>query len=181
MPTAYKLSAPDNDRHMLRGDAEPPRCGSCGLITDLTWVDPAFTAPTEALDISFTFDNRPIASRAFRETCDDESAFVSVDARHDWSLVAPTQVVRFDSVRRRTRFEGRCEACGQYAAVAGARPVYLLDEVAPDALVRTDIAFGTSDERYPLILVGVALAERLRQAELSGLDLMPVEDSIDAQ
>lgn len=50
----------------------------------------------------------------------------------------------------------------------------LEDLPLPDRLVRTDVEFGSGDEKTPLLLVGVRLGQELRAARLKGLELEEV-------
>ncbi|MGB3410169.1 MAG: hypothetical protein WBA45_03140 [Microthrixaceae bacterium] len=176
MILGYLLAPVDNDSYMLQGDMPHPACSACGYVTDHEWIDPSFRLRKPALDAGYTYDGYLIVSERLRSVVGDRGALYDVlpsEPGH-FSLRADEEV-RFDTVRRRTRFEGLCETCGRYEAVAGATPVFLIDQQPlPDRLVRTDIEFGSGDEKGPLLLLGEGLGRKLQAAGLKGVDLVEV-------
>ena len=85
----------------------------------------------------------------------------------------PSVVVAFDAAARETRFEKPCPVCGTYEEVAGATPVFLKPgAVVPDnGFARTDLEFGSGDEKMPLVLCGDQAAQVLKSKRLKGLRL----------
>lgn len=60
--------------------------------------------------------------------------------------------------------------------VAGATPAFLrVNQPLLDQLFRTDVEFGSGNEQHPLIVMGPGVAERLRNADLLGIDLLPAQ------
>lgn len=175
-PVGFVLSAADNGSFMLRGDAPHPACPACGLATARDWVDPAFRLTGSRLDASYTYDGYFVASERFVTVVGERSAtFVDLPSEPGFFAVVPQVAVAFDSERRGTRFDDLCPTCGRYRSVAGATPAFLrLDGPLPDVIVRTDVEFGSGDERHPLLLVGPDLANRLVAAALTGIELSPV-------
>jgi hypothetical protein len=128
--------------------------------------------------VSFTYDGRLIVSDNFRSACKpfEGAVFCPLPALPGWHLLLATNVVAFDVVRRRTRFEPTCGSCRVPTAVAGAFPAFLIGSpVLSDAIFRTDVEFGSGDEMSPLLLVGTGVAEALRHQRLRGLELEPIE------
>lgn len=160
------------------GDACPPRCPECQGVTNVSWVDPTYRPPVGAPDVSCTYDNRLVVSARVREVFPPhETLLIPLPAAPGFSVLLPRVEVRFDSATRRTRFLDPCPVCQRYGSVVGATPVFLLDKVPADDCARTDIAFGSGDEQYPLVLVGVGLANRLDRAGLRGLELQRTEQA----
>jgi hypothetical protein len=178
-PVGFVLSAPDNGSFMLRGDAPHPACPTCGLATAREWVDPAFRLTGLRRDASYTYDGYFVVSDRFVAVVGQRAAtFVDLPAEPGFFAVVPQVAVEFDSERRGTRFEDLCSACGRHGSVAGATPAFLLlAEPLPDAIARTDVEFGSGDERHPLLLVSPDLASRLVAAALTGVELSPVAPS----
>jgi hypothetical protein len=176
----YWLLGPDNGSHMYQGDADPPRCESCGVVSDSRWVDPAFrlTARGEQYDLSYTYDGCLIVSERFRIAAKGlvGMEYLPLPGQRGWFLAVVEPEVAFDVIRRRTKLEGWCASCGRYTVVAGAAPVYLVDapDQLPEGFHRTDVAFGTGDELHPLVLVGAEGGRVLAGARLRGLSLEPV-------
>lgn len=49
--------------------------------------------------------------------------------------------------------------------------------VPAKGFVRTDLEFGSGDEKTPLVLCGDEAANELRRVKLRGVDLMPVKEA----
>lgn len=98
------------------------------------------------------------------------------DAPHFFAVRA-MRAVEFDAERRKTRFTTLCQFCGQYESVVGARPAFLKigSVVEEREFVRTDLEFGSGDEKHPLLICGKTAAEAISDAELKGLDVKPIE------
>jgi hypothetical protein len=146
------------------------------MVTDRGWIDPGFKPGRIDLDASYTYDGYLIVSERFRSlAAGDGVRFHELPSAPGFYSVVVDNVVQFDTARRRTTFERRCRECDRFFVVAGATPVFLkVTEPLPDTLHRTDIEFGTGDEQHPLIIIGPGLAEALRAASLTGVDLRPV-------
>jgi hypothetical protein len=90
--------------------------------------------------------------------------------------VYASRLVEFDFTRRNTRFIAHCSQCGQYESVVGAIPVYLKGgEIGEREFARTDLQFGTGDEKHPHLLCGESAANALKRARLRGVDLIAID------
>jgi hypothetical protein len=147
------------------------------LVNDRAWIDPAFELRNTRFDASYTYDGYLIVSRRFRAIAETPGAlFIDLPSCPGFYSLVIDNLVQFDAVRRKTTFEQPCAECGRFFVVAGAKPAFLMISSAlDDALYRTDLEFGTGDEQHPLVVMGPGLAERLREANLAGVDLQPVE------
>jgi hypothetical protein len=176
MIEGYLLTARDNDQYMLRGDAPHPACGSCGMASDRSWIDPSFTMVRTRLDASYTYDGYMIVSEQFRSIAGTASGrYLDLPSSPGFFVLTADHEVEFDAARRGTSFDRPCTACGRHFAVAGATPVLLVRSGSlPDIVSRTDVEFGTGDEQHPLLLVGPGLARRLREAHLIGFELLAI-------
>lgn len=154
------------------------RCPTCGALLT-KWNDPltGLVIKKRRFDISITYDGVVVVSDAFKTAYDlnglsglwfvplpDDSAFFNIQA---------TDIVAFDAERRGTRFIKQCDSCGQFESVAGATPIYLKEgsTIADLGFVRTDLEFGSEDEKHPLLLCGPSAGKALKHAKLKGLDL----------
>lgn len=173
----YCVLGPDNDLHMLGWDAPHPVCPRCGIAVDKEWVDPGFKLAKTRYDLSYTMDGYVIVSERFRGFAHGRGArFIPLPSSGGFYSLRVDEVVPFDTKRRRTRFEDRCDECSRFQTVVGATPVFLVNDTPlPDRFVRTDVEFGSGDEWHPLILVGSGLRDDLHAARLSGLEFLPVE------
>ncbi|HRI68290.1 MAG TPA: hypothetical protein PK156_28870 [Polyangium sp.] len=130
-------------------------------------------------DISGSYDGVDVASRRFKDLY-ERSGMTGLQFKElgdDAFAIRATNVVAFDAVRRGTKFEKKCDACGIYESVTGATPVYLLPgEVVPDmGFARTDLEFASGDEKHPLLLCGEGVAKILWAAKLKGIVLQKVK------
>lgn len=173
----YSVYGQDNDSYAFRA-ADLKRCPTCGLLlekwsTTLAGVQVA----KRRLDISCTYDGLLVGSMRFVDFC-RESGFTDLVTRQlpdDPSFFALSSdiVVKFDTVRRRTRLLDLCSECGRYNTVAGATPVFLLaGEIVPErGFARTDLEFGSGDEQHPLLLCGAGVGQLLETRSFRGLEL----------
>lgn len=177
MILGVSLSGPDNGGYMLSGAGGVPRCGVCGCALTHDWINPSYVLPGTTFDFSATYDGYSIVSERFRGVLGEENAvYRELPSQVGFFALYATRVVEFDVKRRQTSFEDFCNGCSRYRHVAGATPVFVVGDIPlPDVLVRTDVEFGSNDERHPLLLIGRGVAAGLRAAELSGLNLRPIE------
>jgi hypothetical protein len=175
----YTLNGQDNDTHMFDQRSGISRCPTCGYRLDFAASNPAYRLRRMTLDISSTYDNQTIVSRAFKEIC-DQLAFPGVEfiAFKDEPMyfhLMPTRRVTFDSERRRTRFIKLCDQCGNFESVIGATPA-LLKVTVPlsTGFFGTDILFGSGDEKSPLDIVSIDTRLALEATDLKGLEFGPV-------
>jgi len=166
----------DNDRYVFRDRDDVPRCERCGGLLDkwegdqIRLDDPV----SIGMDISTTYDGVVVVSPRFREVV-AESDLVGLsflELHGGFAVLRATRRIAFDAATRRTRFEERCDACGNCESVIGATPAFLMPpvDVRPVEFVWTDIEFGSGDEKSPLLVCGDRAARALRRAKLSGLD-----------
>ena len=176
MTVGVALSAPDNDSYMLADGASFPACRTCGLVTDRTWVDPVFKPVETCFDASYTYDGYLIVSERFRSIAESATTrFVPLASAAGFYSLVIEAVVPYDVERRKTILEQPCQTCGRFFVVAGATPVFLaVADPLADELFRTDVAFGSGNEQAPIPVMGHGFGQRLRGANLAGVDLRPV-------
>ena len=154
------------------------RCAHCGDLLN-KWDEQltGLVIKKRRYDVSFTYDGVMVASSAFKSVYDSSGLtglrFTPLpDDRTFFSIQADT-VVRFDAKRRGTRFEKQCSACGRFESVVGATPAYLMEgsPIPDQGFRRTDLEFGSDDEKSPLLLCGPSAGQALKAAKLKGLAL----------
>jgi hypothetical protein len=129
-------------------------------------------------DISHTYDGQTIVSKAFKEFCEkNEYRWIKFgefenDPNHFHLILR--RVVKFDAVRRKTRFEHLCPHCGNYESIVGVKPAYLLvNEPLGDGFYRSDLLFASGNEKHPLTFVGIQTRAKLKLSGLKGLEFAP--------
>jgi hypothetical protein len=190
-PTATppaSLGGYDNDSYMVAWcegrlddvDDVPDNvfCPACGWKTKWQFTRLSFKIRRKAKkrDISVTYDLATIVSQRFRDIAialgETASIFVPLPAEPGFFHLVPRRIVAFDVKKRQTEQEDLCPHCGLYAQTAGAVPAYLAEPFPKRGhIFRTDILFGSYNERTPLPLISGKLHAALREAKLSGLNL----------
>jgi hypothetical protein len=155
------------------------RCGTCGALLE-KWDDslPGLVIKKRCFDIAITYDGVLVVSKAFKTVYESNGLsglrFVPLPDDPTFCSINAAGVVEFDAVRRGTRFVRQCATCEQFESIVGATPIYLKEgSMIPDVgFVRTDLEFGSEDERHPLLLCGASAGKALDNAALNGLDLV---------
>jgi len=161
------------------------RCEACGELLD-KWNESleGFIVRKRKLDISSSYDGVTVVSVRFKSMYEstDLSGLVFCQLPDDpkFFAIRPERAVEYDAERRGTRFVKPCPQCGRYESVVGATPVYLKPgaEIAANEFVRTDLEFGSDDEKSPLLLCGNSAAMALRAANLEGLELERLQEYV---
>lgn len=146
------------------------------------WDEPLsnFVIKKRRLDISITYDGMLIASQRFKSFYDANDlsglVFRQLPGDRDFSAIHAVKVVEFDAERRKPRFITPCPRCGRFESVVSATPVFLKagSEVEGTEFVRTDLEFGSGDQKHPILICGQVAADSLSDAKLNGLDLLPI-------
>lgn len=162
--------------------SDVPRCSVCGYVTDSEFVNPRFRLSRKTADVSFTYDNRCIVSQRFRAFClrrnCDGVVFVDLANDPGWYALISRKVLTFDSERYGTRFQKQCPVCRRFESVTGASPAMLRNQrtAIPDGIYRTDIEFGSGDEKSPSLIVGKITGERIKAAKFRQVVLEAIEE-----
>ncbi len=152
------------------------RCESCGELLN-KWEESltGLVLKKRKYDISVTYDGVTVVSirfkTAYEKECLSGLSFRQLPDDPDFFAISAAEKVEFDAERRKTRFVKPCPACNHFESVVGATPVYLKTgaTIGIREFVRTDLEFGSNDEKHPLLLCGEIAANSLRTAKLRGL------------
>lgn len=176
---AYVLLGPDNDSYMYRTWQEAPRCAICNAVLDHSALNPDFELKRDVYDASFTYDGACIVSELAKRIIGalEGTNLVRLRKHAGFYLLNVTSTVEFDAERRKTRFEKFCQGCQRFRAVAGATPAYVRghSSALPSGIYRTDVEFGSDDERHPLLMVSSDVRDQLLREAYKGVRLEPVE------
>lgn len=173
----FKLSAEDNDLIFFGDRHDVKRCPACSALLD-KWNEDLSRVPIRRApkyDVSYSNSGVYVVTKRFR-TCVEGNSLTGLEftpLQTGLFSIRPKVSVPFDATRRGTQFLKQCQVCGQYESVVRASPVFLAgNTVIPErGFVRTDLEFGSFDEKHPLVLCGSEAAEVLRGANLKGLML----------
>jgi len=171
----------------MSGDSRPglQRCEACGELLD-KWSEQlaGLVVKKRKLDIGCTYDGVTAVSKQFKSVYDAAGllglTFHQLPNDPEFYAIRPERAVEYDADLRGTRFLKRCPHCGCYESVVGATPIYLKpgSTIGASEFVRTDLEFGSDDEKSPLILCGESAAEALNTDKLKGLNLERVKGGI---
>jgi hypothetical protein len=175
----FVLAPQDNAFEFFRGNSAAVRCPQClQLLDKFGQTLPKGTIARPAThDVSISTDGVLVTSTAFRASVLEllgSDAMEFIPLMHGMFAAMPRRTVQFDARKRGTQFENQCSTCGQYETVVGATPVFLADasSLGSTDIARTDLEFGSGDEKCPMILLGIEAARRLNGCRLKGLALV---------
>jgi hypothetical protein len=180
-PPIHQALVPD-----MSGRSHPGvrRCEECGELL-AKWEEPLgdLVLKKKRFDIGATYDGVDLVSSRFKAVY-EENRLIGLDFRPlpkvpAFFAVLPTRVVAYDAERTKTQFIKPCSRCGRFESVTGATPVFLRPgtNLQDHEFVRTDLEFGSGDEKSPLVICGEVAAADLSRARLKGLDLEPLGSS----
>jgi len=194
----YSLSYHDNDTYMFdlkKFDPDLSHCTKCGYRLDFEPTNPKYKlgrpskdsadclypAARKAYkyDLSCTYDGQTIVNTAFKTFCEKNGCakdffFKGFEKDKDHFHLIAKKKIKFDAERRKTRFEKLCSECGNYESIIGATPAFLLvPKPLKDGFYRSDLIFGSGNEKHPLLLVGIETRELLKASKFKGMDFEP--------
>ncbi len=158
------------------------RCETCDELL-AKWEESlnGLVIKKKSYDVSSTYDGITIVSDAFKEVYERNRftglVFQPLPDSPSFYGVQATRTVQYDAGRRGTRFLDQCSSCGRYESIVGATPVYLKPGMVIGDLefVRTDVEFGSSDGKSPLLLCGKSAGDVLQSESMKGIELLEVE------
>lgn len=179
MSKNYSLSGYDNDSYMCSStdrvfeEMESLEvCPKCGYRTDFEYINKNFRVKRRTNDISYTYDGYCIVSLKFKEACErahlQSVQFTKLPGDKEYFHLKSACIVEFDTEKRKTRFENKCEECGNYESTVGATPAFIKGELASD-ICRTDIMFGSGNAKHPMILISEKAKEVFEREKLNGV------------
>ena len=182
--TEFVLVVPDNNSHMCSTtDAVFEEldclavCDFCNYRTDFEYINPAFKLGRRVYDLSSTYDGYYIASLKFKELIEREgiegAEFVALVNEPEYFVLSVKLIAKFDVGRRECKAENYCSHCDSYESFIGATPAYL-KEALPNDICRSDVVFGSGNEKSPLLFISSGFADLLKREKLTGIRLEKV-------
>jgi predicted RNA-binding Zn-ribbon protein involved in translation (DUF1610 family) len=174
MVVGYYLSVADSRSRMFRDDSSLKKCPTCGYRLDFFAHNPQYGLRSADYDLCATYDGQLIGSLAFKRFCEEQNyssiIFREFDLDEIHFHVIFENIVPFDAIRRKTRFEKLCPTCGNYESVVGAKPAYLrLSSPLVDGLYRSDLLFASGNEKGPAEFAAVCTKEKMLAAGIRGV------------
>jgi hypothetical protein len=183
----YSLAAHDNGGRFFPYDlSDCPDgviCKTCGTCLDYRYCPDEIPLDVSSrYHVGSTYDNRTMFSEAFIEHCrpllrsGDYLRPIKAGQQRYYYLF-PEQVTSFDSTRRETRFSEPCPQCGGHGSIVGAHPAFLCTNMPLElGFFRTDLGFGSKQEKFPLILVGEEGRSLIDRRKWRGLEWSEIRD-----
>ncbi|EMK3356945.1 hypothetical protein V8063_004815 [Vibrio parahaemolyticus] len=174
----------DNDSFMcssadevLGGLEDLPVCESCLYRTDLEYINKKFKLRRKAYDLSSTYDGYYIASLKFKELIEREKIkgveLHPLDNEPEYFALFVRNVVKFDTHKRGCKSENFCLKCGSYESFVGSSPTFI-KEPLPNDLCRSDVVFGSGNEKSPLLLASQHFLDLVKREKLKGISFEQV-------
>lgn len=173
-PLAYLISAKDIGADFYEGAPRQIFCEECNSVLDENYMPASLKLYSRTLpDLGYTYDNQAVCSQRFKDFCEEEKYavdFWKINSVAPAFHFRPRQSLRFDAIRRQTRFLSPCSRCKGYQGVIGAKPVFLLDVTEPiqRGIFRTDLKFGSFASKGSLIIVGIETRAELVKSRFTG-------------
>lgn len=171
----WSISGTDNGQFYYEG-TDADACDECGLVYDITWVNPKFGMPQAAADFTRTYDGAPIVTSRFVEAVSGCTGieFRALPSAPGYFLVVVNPVVTIDTEARGVKERFPCSRCRRFREVSRAQPVYLWPhDRLPEGFSRTHIAYGSARDdprrktsQWPVLMVTEPCASRIRSARL---------------
>jgi hypothetical protein len=177
----YIVYGQHNDLYFFDERTDLHRCAACGHMLS-KWEADLTVVPIKKYrryDVGTSYDGVRVVSKRFKSLYEDSgmTGLLFTPLEHDLYAIRAQDVVLYDQHCQGTRFEDKCEVCGEYESVVRGTPVCLMPGASVPALgfVRTDLEFATKDEKHPLTICGDEAAKILKAAKLKGLSLEKVK------
>lgn len=177
---AYYLSSSDIDAHFYETAPDSVFCPLCNTVLDKNYIPTKMKLHSGKLpDLGGTYDGQEMCSLRFKEFSEEQGLdvdFYEIDMGKPFYHFRPKQILKYDTLRRNTRFIKPCAACGNYAEVIGSIPVYFTDVFEPlrAGIYRTDLEFGSGAQKGFKVIVGLSIREKMAAQDFRGCTFMPI-------
>jgi hypothetical protein len=154
MLVGYYLGVAHSESRMFRDHSQLAKCQQCGYRLDFFAHNPRYRLKQDRYGLCATYDGQTIVSLRFKRFCEQQGyaglKFLEFDDDELHFHLITQNVVPFDAVRRKTRFENLCSLCGSYESVIGVTPTFLqVNAPLQDGIYRTDLLFASGNEKSP--------------------------------
>lgn len=174
----YSLSTIFNRTYFFENAPDSVFCKKCGCCINDAYL-PEELEIKNKVDISHTYDGRPIASLRFKEyieSLDFNVDFQLINSKHKFYLMIPKEILDFEADKKLNY----CKNCHQYVDQAMPNPVFYAKtgQVLQEGIFSTSTSFGSGKEKSPIIILGIQTAKIIDDAiktyKFSGADIIPI-------
>jgi len=180
MIITYDFFGQDNKSFMYDYDNDSyKKCPNCNNRLGYE-INPNFKLHCKKYDVSYTYDGFLIVSQKFKFLCEENSykevSFINLPLEQDFFVFQTNDILKFDYERRKVDFIKLCEKCNRFDEVIGITPAFLKDikEEIKEGFFRSDLIFGSGNDKSPLIIIGTDTYKKLKAKKLKGIDFDPI-------
>jgi hypothetical protein len=124
-------------------------------------------------DLIDIYDGHSVISEKFKLFCEINKyknlEFIQLPLDPMFYLFKVHSIIEFDPIKRGTRFLGQSKKYNGFKEIIGATPVYIKKDIKlEDGFYRTDLFFGSSDRKSPVLLAGEETKKKIIEANLKG-------------
>jgi hypothetical protein len=177
---AYYLSSPDIDAHFYENAPSSTFCPLCNSVLDRDYIPPKIKLYGGNLpDLGGTYDGQAMCSSRFKLFCEAEKLdvdFYEIDMGKSFYHFKPRNALKYDALRRKTRFINLCTSCGNFAEIIGSIPVFFAEIFEPVqvGIYRTDMEFGSGSQKSFKVIIGLTTREKMVAQKFRGCTLLPI-------
>lgn len=169
----YVIFAYDN-KFRMNSYSAINECEKYSDIYSINRFNPAVKIKTKK-DISVTYDNYTIVSDVFKTFCESQNypglEFITLANSPGLYWFKINNVLEWDPNDEGVRFLNYSEECKGYEEIIGATPFHLkIKEPVPDGFFRSDLCFGSFQNKFPLKIIGIETKRKLKEAGFKGID-----------
>lgn len=164
----------DADNNTFMHKVYPNLCPKCGYSTKIE-INEFFRLNKRKYDVSATWDSFPIVSQRFKDFCEVEGfeniKFLSFRIEPDFYSYTINKIFSLDYVRRNVVFNKFCDVCNRYEEIIGATPSFIEQGfvIQENSFYRSEFEFGGFNRKFPLTIVSLDVAEKLKKQKFRGL------------
>ena len=173
---AKMLGGPDEYKFMYNDLPLDKVCPICHSWLGFREINPNFKPSKKKSCLRSTYDSFMFVSEDFRRFCMENEYpylnFTPFPKSPGYYSFYSKMVYPLDSIRRKVEFLKRCPSCGNYEEIIGSVPSFTqLGFVLPsnDFIYRTNLEFGTKEQKSFDIVVGLETMKKMKAAKLNGL------------
>ena len=183
---AYVLGGPDIKAYFFEGAPIGIVCPKCNSCLDRSYYPLSMRVQEAArYDFGYTWDHQQLFSKTLidliNESNENTLAVNEIPGSGGYFHAAVSKIITFDAQSRKTKFGPKCVSCGRFREVTGATPAFVTsNQISPNAVLETDLEFGGTVGKSPLLIIGPRLKQKIESFRLPGLYFKDVYCSNDS-
>lgn len=174
MTIGFAIIGHDNDSYMFETNDNIERCCKCGLVLNSNYINPKLVIKKRNLDFSYTYDNRCIVSKRFKDFCEKNdytgTKFELLPNDSSFFVLNISNLLEVDKERKKFRSEKFCDSCNTYGTIVPGFPVILkTSQKLEDGFYATDTETGNGNSRSKIYIIGVETYKKIIKEKFKGI------------